>query len=152
MSDDPGSWLGLVRRVGRAFGELLRAELAALAEDLGRSGRALLRALVVAAVAGAFAFWTLGLTIYLAVELLALALPRAGAVAIVFGLFFALSIGLVLAVRSRWSAIESPDATLRRRLGEAAGWWQSRVADENALAGGGAGGDSGDEREREGEP
>src|SRR5690606_32806439 len=71
MSDERRAWLGMVRDVGVAFADLARAELAAIAADLGRSGGALVRALVVAAVAAACAFWTLGLAIYFAVELLA---------------------------------------------------------------------------------
>ena len=65
MSDERRAWLGMIRDVGVAFGDLARAELAAIADDLGRSGSALVRALIVAAVAAACAFWTLGLAIYL---------------------------------------------------------------------------------------
>lgn len=128
MSASGGTWRALVRDLGEALLDLLRAEVAALASDLGASGRALARALVLAAVAGAVAFWALGLLIYLAVELLALVLPRWGAAAIVLGLFVLAAAALLASARTRLRAIEPPDATLRRRLADSRRWWRERVA------------------------
>jgi uncharacterized membrane protein YbhN (UPF0104 family) len=130
MSPGGGSWRALVGDVGQAFLEVLRAEADALARDLGASGRALARALALAAVAGAVAFWALGLIVYLSVELLALALPRWGAAAVVLGVFVLASAALVLAARARLRAVESPDTTVRRRLAESQRWWRERVAAE----------------------
>jgi hypothetical protein len=56
------------------------------------------------------------------VELLALVLPRWGAVAIVLGLFLLDAVILVAIVRKRLSAIEAPDATVRRRMEESRRW------------------------------
>lgn len=128
MSDERRTWLGMTRDVGVAFGDLVRAEVAAIADDLGRSGTALVRALVVAAVAAAFAFWTLGLGVYFVVELLARWLPRWGAVGIVLALFLAATVVLLLVVRARLAAIEPPAATVRRRLDDSRRWWRTRVA------------------------
>ena len=81
MNRSERSWSGLVRDVGRSFLALVRAELEALAGDLQGSARTLLRALLVAAIAGAVVFWAIGLAIDVIVELLALVLPRWGAAA-----------------------------------------------------------------------
>lgn len=128
MSEERRAWLGMIRDVGAAFGDLARAELAAIADDLGRSGRALVKALVVAAVAAACAFWTLGLAIYFAVELLARWVPRWGAVGIVWTVSLAATVVLLLVVKSRLAAIEPPAATVRRRLDDSRRWWRSRIA------------------------
>ena len=128
MSDERRAWLGMVRDVGVAFADLARAELAAIAADLGRSGGALVRALVVAAVAAACAFWTLGLAIYFAVELLARWLPRWGAVGIVWAASLLATAVLLLVVRAKLAAIEPPAETVRRRMEVSQRWWQSRVA------------------------
>ncbi len=126
MSGRPG-WKERVREIGEAFLALVRAELAAVAADLGRSGRALVRALVLVAIAFGVGFWTLGLLLYFGIELLALVLPRWGAVGIVLAVFVVLTLGLVLAARSRFGAVESPGATLQRRLEANQRWWREKV-------------------------
>ncbi len=124
-------WSAKVREIGVAFLALLRAEAEALAGDLGRSGRSLLRVLVLAATAGAFLFWTLGLLLYLAIELLVLVVPRWGAVAIVFALFALIGGGLILVARRRFAAVESPADTVRRRIEDNRLWWQQRIGGES---------------------
>lgn len=122
------SWKARVREIGEAFLALVRAELAALAADLGRSGRALARALVLVGIAFGVGFWTLGLVLYFAIELLALVLPRWGAVGIVLALFLVVTLTLVVSARRRFASIESPATTLQRRLDENRRWWRERVA------------------------
>jgi hypothetical protein len=117
----------IVREIGESFLALVRAELDALLEDFGRSGRALGRALLLAGAAAAVLFWTLGLVLYLAIELLALALPRWGAVAIVLGVFALAAAILAIVARRRLNSIEPPAATVRRRLDESRAWWDRRV-------------------------
>lgn len=128
MSGERKAWLDMVRDVGTAFGDLARAELTSIADDLGRSGSALVRALVVAAVAAAFAFWTLGLAVYFTVELLARTVPRWAAVGIVLALFLIVTVAMLLVVRARLAAIEPPAATVRRRLEDSRRWWRTRIA------------------------
>jgi hypothetical protein len=128
MSDERRSWTGSMRELGSAAGAVVRAEIAALASDLGASGRALVSALLIAAVGGAFAFWALGLFVDFAIELLAIRLPRWGAVGVVLGCFV-----LVAAVLLAWSwsklrSIETPDRTVQRRLAESQHWWNDRIA------------------------
>jgi uncharacterized membrane protein YqjE len=130
MSEPGRSWGALVREIGEAFLALLRAEVEAVARDLGDSGRSLLRALLVAALAGAVAFWALGLVVYLAVELVALALPRWGAVGVVFAVFACAAALLGWLAAKRLGAIEPPAATVRRRMEDSRRWWQERIAGE----------------------
>jgi hypothetical protein len=129
----PGrGWTGRLREVGDAFLGVVRAELAALAADLSASGRALVRALLLLGAAFGVAFWTIGLLLYFAVELLALALPRWGAVGVVLGVFVIVSIVLLLVARKRLAAIESPASIARRRFADHRVWWQGRVAQVEA--------------------
>lgn len=134
--DGERGWADLVREVGEAFLALLRAEVEALVSDFGRSGRALGRALALAAGAGAVLFWALALVIYVVVELLALVLPRWGAAAATLGIFL-LAAGILVAVaRARWRAIEDPVRTVRRRVEDSRRWWRSRpAADDVGTAG-----------------
>jgi hypothetical protein len=126
LSDDRG-WTARIRAVGEAFLSVIRAEIGALVADLGQSGRALVRVLLWLAAAIAVAFWTLGLLIYFAVELLALVVPRWGAAGIVLGLFVLVAALLVAAVVRKVSAIEPPDETVRRHLADSQRWWRERV-------------------------
>jgi uncharacterized membrane protein YbhN (UPF0104 family) len=135
MAANRPGWIERVREVGLAFADLARAELGALADELGKSGAALARALLLAAIAAGVLFWSLGLLVYFAVELLALALPRWGAVGIVFGLFSICGALLVFGVRRKLSRIEPPAETVKRRLADTRTWWETRIAepDEPAL-------------------
>ena len=135
MSDAGGQlgWTARIRSVGEAFLGVLRAEIGAVVADLGQSGRALVRALLWVAAAMAVGFWTLGLLIYFAVELLALVVPRWGAVGIVFGLFLLVGALLALAVKRQVSTIEPPDETVRRHLADSQRWWSERVATDEEL-------------------
>ena len=132
MSEPGRSWSALVREIGEAFLALLRAEVEAVARDLGDSGRALLRALVLAGLAFGVAFWALGLVVYLAVELLALVLPRWGAVGIVLAVFVLAAAILAAVAARRLRAVESPAATVRRRMEDSRRWWRERIAAEPA--------------------
>lgn len=123
--------VGRIRGMGGAVVGVLRAELAALIGDLSASGRNLARSLVLFGLAFAFAFWTLGLLVYFLVELLALKVARWGAVGIVFGLFLATALALGAWSLSRLKRIESPAATIDRRLKNHLAWWQERIAGDS---------------------
>jgi uncharacterized membrane protein YqjE len=126
-----GSGAGIVTRVrgmGGAFLGVVSAEFSALVAELSASGRSLTRALVLFGVGFAFAFWTLGLLIYFAIELLALKLARWGAVGVVFAVFLIVAALLIAAALARLRRIESPAATIDRRVKGHLAWWQERVA------------------------
>ncbi len=125
-------WLELLRELGRAVGDLLRAELAALGEDLTANVRSLATGLALVAAAATVAFWLLGVLTLAAVEVLALWLPRWGATLIVGGVLLILLAVLGLVARGRFRRLETPAATVRRRLGGHTAWWQERVLGRRA--------------------
>ncbi len=122
-----GSWLQLIRAVGRALLELVAAEIEALAGDLKASGRTLAGAVLLFVVAAFLGFWTLGLLFFSAVELLALWLPRWGAALTTAGaaLVAAAIVALVGWLRAR--RLESPADTVRRHVRDHVGWLQESV-------------------------
>jgi uncharacterized membrane protein YqjE len=147
-------WLARVHRLGTAFISVLKAELAAALGDLAESGRGLVRAAVFFTVTMALGFWTVGLLVYFLVEMLALWLPRWGAVGIVFGLFLVLTVIFAWVSVARARRIETPAAILDRRFRDHKSWWQERIAGESDgdsdLAGSaGSAGSEGDDEWRE---
>jgi hypothetical protein len=137
-------WLRLFRALGQSLLDVLRAEAAALGEDFARSARRLAVAVGLAFGLLCVAFWLLGLLLLLAVELLALVLPRWGAVGIVTAVLVLVGVTLALLARRRWRELESPARTVGRRWADHLAWWQDRVlaeaprADPNAQLAGSA--------------
>jgi len=132
-------WGGRVREIGEAFLGVLRAEVAAVGDDLSASGRALVRALLWVAIAFGIGFWSLGLLLAFAVELIALRLPRWGAVGIVLGIFVLLTLIFVALARARFRSVESPAGILRRRYDDHRRWWRESIAEEAEEEPGGEG-------------
>jgi cytochrome c biogenesis protein CcdA len=124
----PAGWLARAQNLGSAYFSVLRAEIQAALRDLGESGRSLLRAALLFTITLALGFWTVGLLVYFMVEMLALWLPRWGAVGIVFGLFVLATVLFASVSVSRARSIEPPTAMLERRFRDHAAWWQERVA------------------------
>jgi len=124
------NWRSRVAEVGSAFLGVVRAEIEAYVADFGASGRQLVRVLVTVAITVAIGFWTLGLTLYLGVELLALVQPRWRAVLIVWGVFVLATVVAGLLARARVRRIESPAAIVRRRSAETRRWWSEQIAAE----------------------
>lgn len=135
----PAGWLARVQQLGSAYFAVLRAELAAALEDLQASGRSLLRAAVLFTVTVALGFWTVGLLVYFLIEMLALRLPRWGAVGVVFALFVVGTVAFAAAAVARLRRIEAPAAMLERRWRDHSAWWQSRIGEREAGAVGGSG-------------
>ena len=84
MRKNNDGWLGALRSLGQAGGELLRAELDALGSDLSASGASLARAIGFFLAAVFVIFWAIGALGYFSIELLALWLPRWSSALIVF--------------------------------------------------------------------
>ncbi len=127
-----GGWLGRAHGLGAAFLEVVRAELAALGADLAASGRSLARVLLLFAAACAVAFWTLALLVYFLIELVALKLPRWGAVGSVLALFLIATLLLLWRGVARMRRLEPPAKAVRRRWRSHAEWWNERVVGEPA--------------------
>jgi len=147
-----GGIVGRVRGMGSALLGVVSAEFSALIGDLAGSGRSLTRALLLFGLGFAFAFWTLGLLVYFAIELLALKMARWGAVGAVFGVFLLVAVALIAAALARLRRIESPAATVDRRIQSHLAWWQERIAGAPPRRTGARGDDDLDESFDEGLP
>jgi len=128
-------WIARAQNLGSAYFAVLRAEASAALADLAESGRGLMRAALLFTITFALGFWTVGLVIYFLIEMLALRLPRWGAVGIVFGTFVLATVSFAMACVARARRIETPTTMLDRRLRDHSAWWQARIA------GAGEGGD-----------
>lgn len=131
----PAGWLTRVQQLGSAYFAVLRAELAAALEDLQASGRSLLRAALLFTVTVALGFWTVGLLVYFLIEMLALRLPRWGAVGVVFALFVVGTVAFAAAAVARLRRIEAPAEMLQRRWLDHTAWWQSRIGGKDEAEG-----------------
>jgi len=141
----PAGWIARVQNLGSAYFAVVRAEISAALADLAESGRSLLRAALLFTITLALGFWTVGLLVYLLIEMLALWLPRWGAVGIVFAVFVLGTVLFAMASVARARRIEAPTAMLDRRLRDHTAWWQSRLGAEDE---GSAVAELGDEEER----
>ena len=125
-----GGWIDKFRSLGESLFAVLRAELAALQEDLTRSGRHLGIALGLIGGAVIVLFWMTGLLLTLLVAVLSIWLKLWAATLIVF-LLFALAAGLLawLGMR-RLKQIENPVETVRRHVDEHIDWIQNNLLRE----------------------
>lgn len=141
-------WADSVRGVGSALLDVWQAEIAALRQDLTRSGRALRGGLILAALAAAVGFWSVGLGLWLAVEGLTLWLPRWQAALAVFAAGVLLTLILGWIARRTLGRIEAPLRSVKRRSREHVEWWQETVLPDLAP---GARGDRGEGEEQGGD-
>ena len=111
----PAGWIARVQNLGSAYFAVVRAEISAALADLAESGRSLLRAALLFTITLALGFWTVGLLLYFLIEMLALWLPRWGAVGIVFAVFVLGTVLFAMASVARARRIEAPTAMLDRR-------------------------------------
>ena len=120
-------WITAARSIWVALLEVLTAEAAELQSDLARSGRELRGGLILVGLAAAVAFWSVGLAIWLAVELLTLKYPTWAAALIVFAVGV-LAVGvLAWLARRRFRRIETPLDVIQRRGQSHVEWWQQTV-------------------------
>ena len=131
----PAGWLARAQNLGSAYFAVVRAEIEGALRDLGESGKGLLRAAPLFTVTLALGFWTVGLLVYFLIELLALWLPRWGAVGAVFGLFVLGTVLFAVAAVGRARRIEPPTAMLERRFRDHTNWWQERIGGETGSSG-----------------
>mgnify|MGYP003422872716 FL=1 len=131
----PAGWIARAQNLGSAYFAVLRAEISAALQDLAESGRGLLRAALLFTVTVAFGFWTAGLLVYFLIELLALWLPRWGAVGIVFGIFVVATVTFALTCVARARRIDPPTAMLDRRFRGHAACRQQRIGPDGGRPG-----------------
>jgi hypothetical protein len=120
-------WVGMLRALGQALLDVLRAEAAALAADLRRSGHYLWIGLALLGAAAGVLFWTFGLLLFTLVAVAAIWLPLWGAALVVLGVFV-LAAGVLAALGvSRLRRIENPAADVKRRVADHVDWWRQRL-------------------------
>lgn len=124
----PSGWIARVQRLGSAYFGVVRAEISAALSDLQETGRSVFRAALLLTVTVALGFWTVGLLVYFLIEMLAIWLPRWGAVGAVFGLFLAATVGFALLFTGRVRRIEAPTQMLERRFQNHSAWWQRQMS------------------------
>jgi Putative Actinobacterial Holin-X, holin superfamily III len=120
-------WTTLLQGLGQSLLELLRAEVRALTDDLKATGKRLAGSVALFGVAGFFLFWACGVLAYLAVELLALRLSRPAAAGVVLGALLLIAALLAFLGWRKARRLETPAATVRRRMDDSLGWWRQRV-------------------------
>ena len=121
------SWTNLFRALGEAFSLLVTSEVVALREDLAASRRKFLNALAFASIAVFVFFWGIGAAAIAVFEGFSIVFPRW--LAALFLLLLLLLIGAVLwrVAMNRFRSIDSPLATVQRRLEDHLEWWQSQI-------------------------
>jgi hypothetical protein len=126
-------WRDLFTTIGESFLELMAAELAELEGDLGRSGKLLVRIVVAFVLAAVLAVYATGGAGALAVVLLSRVWPLWGAILAVIAALLLLA-SVAAAVGAVWlRRLESPLATVRRRMDSHVEWWQGEILDGDEL-------------------
>ncbi len=131
------SWREAFSALGEALIEVLRAELAVIAEAWKRSGRELGVALGVLALAAYLALVCLpALLIFAAVAALSLVWPLWAAALAVAGLVVLVIAVLALVAKHRMTRrFENPVATVQHRLTDHKAWWSERILSAGTTAG-----------------
>lgn len=127
MSRRRPRWTDYLAPVGEAGLSLFRAEYDVVTAEIKGSSRTLVRALLLLAIALFVLFWAIGAFAYVLVEIGALYLPRWGAALSVLGLFLVVAVSVALVARRRFRQIDSPAATVRRRIEDHRNWWEHRI-------------------------
>lgn len=120
----------MLRSLGEALAEVLSAEVAALKEDVESSGRNLAMAVALAGLAAGLVFWAMGTVAFLIYQVLRFWLSGWLSALIVLVLLILLAFALVALARRRLQSIESPAATVRRRIADHQQWWQERLLED----------------------
>ena len=118
-------WIDLFRSLGESLVEVIRAEVAALQDDLKRSGQHLGVALGLLGAAVLLSFWVLGLLVFLVITVLDIWLPLWASALIVFAVFLvAMGVLAWLGVR-RLKLVENPVDSFKRHIDDHLDWWQN---------------------------
>lgn len=120
---------GLGGSLARSAAALLEAEVEQLRFDLARNWARFLRLVLLAALVFAVVFWALGALVFAAGAGLATVLPAWAAALAVAGGLLALALILLAVVRARARRLESPAATVRRRIGSHLTFWRGVLDD-----------------------
>lgn len=123
-------WIEMLRGLGESLLEVLRAEVATLQEDLGRTSRIAGGALALLGTAFILLFWVVGLLVFALVAVLTIWLQLWAATLIVLALFTAATGLLGWLGWRRLQQAENPIQTFRRRVDDHLDWWQNTLLRE----------------------
>jgi hypothetical protein len=124
-------WIDLFRSLGESLIEVLRAEVAALQEDLKRSGRSFGVALALFGAAVLLLFWILGLLVFSVVAILSIWLQTWAASLIVLALFSLVAGLLVWRGMAALRKVENPLDSVKKHVDDHLDWWQTHLLAES---------------------
>ncbi|MDH3254970.1 MAG: phage holin family protein [Acidobacteriota bacterium] len=124
--------LGELSENASALGEaglgLMKAEAAALSQELRLSGKALFRIGVLAAISLFVLFWALAALVYAGIEIGTIWLPRWASALTASAILLLIVVLVTGVVWIRVRRLETPVATLRRHMDDHRDWWRRRIA------------------------
>ena len=135
--------------LARSAAALIEAELEQLRSDMARNWGRLLRLVLLAGLVFGVAFWALGALLFAAGAGLTSVLPVWAAALVVGGALVALALILLWVVRAQARRLESPTATVKRRVGSHLAFWRE-LLDEAIERSGGASESEADDSSRGG--
>ena len=121
------AWLTDLAGLGQAFTDVLKAEWAALTDDLSQSGRTLLRGLAIICLAIVMVGWVAGLLSLALVFLLSLYLPTWVAALIVAGALAVLAAALFLWGKAVLGEVRPPGQLVQTHVDGHVEWLQGQM-------------------------
>jgi hypothetical protein len=116
------SWKGIAEGLGRAFVDVLHAEVAALQSDLRGSAAQLAKGLAILGVAAIFLIWVIGIVCLALAVFLDRYMDLWIAVLLVGGLLAATAAALLLWAKSTLEGIRAPAELVRTRVDDHKAW------------------------------
>lgn len=110
--------------LARSAAALIEAEVEQLRFDVARNWGRLLRLVLLAGLVFGVAFWALGALLFAAGAGLSSVLPVWAAALVVGGVLVALALILLWIARAQARRLESPTATVKRRVGSHLAFWR----------------------------
>lgn len=123
-----GRWSRRARSLGQAFVDVLQAEIADLVEELQRTGKGWLKAVLFFAGAAAFAFWAVGVFTAFLVVLLAVWMEPWQAAGVVLLFLTLLAGGLAFAGWRIFQKQRPPTEIVRGHVDDHLDWWRESLA------------------------
>lgn len=129
-----GSWVEMFRALGQALVEVVQAELAELAEELGVSAKHLAWALGFFGAVAFLAFWMLPALMFTVGLVLSIWLPAWAAALIVVAFFLLVMAILGFLGYRRIRRVDNPAEAVRRRYHDHKEWWNDRLLPSEGTA------------------
>ncbi|MDX1740648.1 MAG: phage holin family protein [Rhodothermales bacterium] len=121
------AWIENAKSLGEALTQVLRAEWVELQGELGRSVRRVAGAGGFLVLAVFILFWAIGVFVISAVAGLAILWPIWAAALAVGGVLAGIGLVVGWVAWRKVKSVDSPGATVRRRVDDHVLWWQERI-------------------------